>query len=76
MKKRVPGLPSRPTHLMRPRATRRSFCDIHRETKVVRQRVSRAHGQNRKRGAGVCQHLDQVMNGAVTAAGEDGVAAF
>ena len=51
----------------------RRCCDIHGQAEVVRERIGRAHGQNREGDAGVRQHLDHVVNGAVSAAGKDGV---
>jgi len=49
--------------------------DIHGQTEVMRQRVGRAHGQNRKSGIGICQHLDHVMDGAVSTTGKNRVTA-
>jgi hypothetical protein len=46
---------------------------IHGQVEVVSQGVGRAHGENGKCDAGVRQHLDNIVNGAVAAAGEDGV---
>ena len=37
--------------------------------------VGRSHGQNRERDAGVRQHLNDVVDGAVASAGKDGVIA-
>ena len=48
--------------------------DIHGQAEVVRERIGGAHGQNREGDAGVRQHLDHVVNGAVSAAGKDRVA--
>jgi hypothetical protein len=49
--------------------------DIHGQSQVVGERVGRTHGQDRERDLSVHQHLDNVVNGAVTTAGKDGVAA-
>ena len=48
----------------------RRYSNIHGQTEVVRQRVGRAHGQNREGSASVRQHLDHVVDGAVAAAGK------
>ena len=47
--------------------------DIHGQSKIVRQRISRAHGQNRECDASIGKHLDDVVDGTVAAAGENGV---
>ena len=47
--------------------------DIHWQAEVVGESVGRAHGQNRESSAGIRQHLNNVVNGAIAAAGKDGV---
>ena len=48
--------------------------DLERKIDVMRQRIRRTHGQNRQRGGGVGEHLDDVVDGAIAPAGENGVA--
>ena len=47
--------------------------DIHWQAEVVGESVGRAHGQNRESSAGIRQHLNNVVDGAIAAAGKDGV---
>ncbi len=53
----------------------RRRCDIHGQAEIVGEGVSRAHGENPQGSAGIRQHLDKVVDGAIAAAGEDSVEA-
>ncbi len=47
--------------------------NVHGQAEIVRQRVRRPHGKYRQRDAGIRQLLENVVDGAVAAAREDGV---
>ena len=51
----------------------RGTGDIHGQAEVVGQCVSGAHGKNGQRDASRSQHLDDVVDRAIAAAGENGV---
>jgi len=48
--------------------------DVRRQSEVVGQRVCRAHRQNREGDRAIRQDLNDVVDGAVAAAGENGIA--
>ena len=82
-KKRVAEFPWRSAKVTRPSAMRRgAACRgglgrvdyFERKIEIVREGVGRAHGQNGQRGGRVGEDLSDVVDGAVAAAGEDGVA--
>ena len=67
---------------MRPRATRRGAAvraalrgsgNIHGQAEIVGQCVSGAHGKNGQRNASRGQYLDDVVDRAIAATGEDSV---
>ncbi len=51
----------------------RGAGNIHGQAEIVGQRVSGAHGKNGERNASRGEHLDDVVDGAIAAAGENRV---
>jgi hypothetical protein len=51
----------------------RGAGDIHGQAKIVGERVGGTHGKNCKRDVGSGEHLDNVVDGAIAAAAENGV---